>query len=150
MTDGGAQPAGEGAATALLPSRRCGSSGNLYLYSLAAVASVGGFLFGYDTGVVSGAMSLIRPEWDLNDVQHEAIVSSTTAFAAVGASISGVANRLLGRRPVLLLAASIFVLGALMMALARVSATRPFDCPSPAARRVRARTHSDAHTSLSC
>ena len=79
------EPAGTRADTALLPERRCASRGNLYLFSLAAVASIGGLLFGYDTGVVSGAMILIRADWGLDDFEHSAIVSSTTGLAAVGA-----------------------------------------------------------------
>lgn len=105
--------------TALLAGRRCKPTGSMYLYFLAAVASVGGFLFGYDTGVVSGAMELIRREWGLDDVQHEAIVSSTTGFAAVGAACSGLANRILGRKPVLIGAAVVFTVGALTMGFAR-------------------------------
>ena len=103
----------------LLASRRCSPTGNVYLYSLTAVASIGGFLFGYDTGVVSGAMALIRAAWNLNDVQHEAIVSSTTGLAAIGAMSSGTANRLFGRKPVLLAAAVVFTIGAVVMGIAQ-------------------------------
>ena len=103
----------------LLASRRCSPTGNVYLYSLTAVASIGCFLFGYDTGVVSGAMALIRAAWNLNDVQHEAIVSSTTGLAAIGAMSSGTANRLFGRKPVLLAAAVVFTIGAVVMGIAQ-------------------------------
>ncbi len=107
---------GEHGTTALLSHRRrCG--GTFYLYSLVAVASVGGLLFGYDTGVVSGAMILIVPALHLSANQHEAIVSSTTGFAALGALCSGSLNRRCGRRPVLIWSAIIFTAGAVVMAL---------------------------------
>ena len=77
---------------ALLPTQRCGASGERFLYFLVSVASVGGFLFGYDTGVVSGAMIKIVPAFDLSDFQHEMVVSSTIALAAVGAAFSGPLN----------------------------------------------------------
>ena len=92
--------------------------GGCYLYTLTAVSCIGGFLFGYDTGVVSGAMVLIREEWELDDVAHEMIVSSTTGLAAVGAFASGSANRIFGRKPVLVASAIIFTAGALVMAFA--------------------------------
>ena len=64
------------------------------------------------------ASAQIREEWGLDDVQHEALVSSTTGLAAVGALASGTANRLFGRKPVLLTAAVIFTAGAIVMAFA--------------------------------
>ena len=101
----------------LLSVKRCG--GKSYLYFLAAVASIGGFLFGYDTGVVSGAMELIRHQWLLDDVQHESLVSSTTGFAAIGAICSGTFNRKFGRKPVLIGASIVFTVAAIIMALSR-------------------------------
>ena len=118
---------GESGRTALLESRRCAPGrGSIFIYVLAAVASIGGFLFGYDTGVVSGAMEIIKHDavivghvnGTLTDMQHEAIVSSTTGFAALGAVLAGTANRRFGRKPVLLSAALIFTGGAVLMAIA--------------------------------
>ena len=47
---------------------------NLYVYKLTFLAAIGGFLFGYDTGVVSGAMIIIREEFDLNSLWQELVV----------------------------------------------------------------------------
>ena len=104
--------------TALLPSARCGAGGSSLLYLIVAVASIGGLLFGYDTGVVSGAMIKLTPYFGMNTVMVEATVSSTVALAALGALCSGPANRLLGRRLVLIAAAVVFTAGAVLMALA--------------------------------
>jgi SP family myo-inositol transporter-like MFS transporter 13 len=52
-------------------------------------------------------------------VQHEAIVSSTTGFAAIGAMLCSSANRRFGRRPVLLASALIFTFGAVVMGVSR-------------------------------
>ena len=45
-----------------------------YVYKLTFLAAIGGFLFGYDTGVVSGAMIIIRGEFDLNSFWQELVV----------------------------------------------------------------------------
>ena len=45
-----------------------------YVYRLTFLAAIGGFLFGYDTGVVSGAMIIIRGEFDLNSFWQELVV----------------------------------------------------------------------------
>lgn len=76
---------------------------------------VGGFLFGYDTGVVSGAMLLANKEFSLIPLWHELIVSVTIGAAAIAAAVAGVLCDLMGRKPVLLIAASVFTVGAVLM-----------------------------------
>lgn len=59
---------------------------------LAVFSAIGGFLFGYDTGVVSGAMILVRDEFELSTVWHELIVSSTIGAAWLAALAAGPAT----------------------------------------------------------
>ena len=96
---------------------------NLFFALLIFIASVGGGLFGYDTGVVSGAMIQIKSSdsdvdgMDLSNVWQETVVSVTTVGAAFGSALCGVLNDSRGRRFVSLLSASIFVGACLLMAL---------------------------------
>ena len=48
----------------------------LWLYIVAIVASLGGLLSGYDTGVISGALLFINETWDLSDSLQGFLVSS--------------------------------------------------------------------------
>lgn len=89
-----------------------------WLAALTCVSAIGGALFGYDTGVVSGAMILIDDKFELDHLWHELIVSVTVAAAAVSALVSGILNDLIGRKKVMLLAATVFTVGAVVMAVA--------------------------------
>mmetsp|Transcript_19872 Transcript_19872/g.27000 ORF Transcript_19872/g.27000 Transcript_19872/m.27000 type:complete len:83 (-) Transcript_19872:483-731(-) len=64
-----------------------GENGGM-LIRMVAVASLGGFLFGYDTGVVSGGILFIENDWNLTYLQEELIVSGTVASAALGCILS--------------------------------------------------------------
>ena len=75
----------------------------------------GGFLFGYDTGVVSGAMLLVDKEFFLTPLWHELIVGVTIGCAALAAAMAGFLCDLLGRKPVLLIASIVFTMGAILM-----------------------------------
>ncbi|KAK3272285.1 hypothetical protein CYMTET_19412 [Cymbomonas tetramitiformis] len=91
------------------------------VYVLTMFACIGGALFGYDTGVISGAMVQIKSKsvgFDLNDQQQEMIVSATTAGAIVGAIISGPGNVRLGRRPMIIFSSLVFTVGSVSMAVA--------------------------------
>lgn len=79
-------------------------------------SSSGGFLFGYDTGVVSGAMLLIDKRFHLTPFWHELIVASTIGAAAVAAALGGLLSEAIGRRPVLIIASLVFTAGAVVMA----------------------------------
>ncbi|XP_071548629.1 proton myo-inositol cotransporter-like isoform X2 [Panulirus ornatus] len=88
------------------------------IYLLAFYSALGGFLFGYDTGVVSGAMILVREQFHLNAIWHEVIVSITIAAAWFSALVAGPATDHYGRRPIILSASVIFVVGAVIMGVA--------------------------------
>src|SRR5271154_3330529 len=80
----------------------------------AAVTALGGLLFGYDTGVVSGALLFLHTSFgNLSSFDKELVTSLLLVGAAVGAFGSGKLSDMIGRRTVILLTAAIFVLGVL-------------------------------------
>jgi SP family myo-inositol transporter-like MFS transporter 13 len=85
---------------------------------LAGTVSIGGFLFGYDTGIISGSILLIKKDFELNDLQQEWIIASATAGAMAGALLGGFLNDLIGRKPATMTAALIFLASSLLMGLA--------------------------------
>ena len=89
-----------------------------YVYFLTAFAAIGGFLFGYDTGVISGAMILIKEEFGLSSFWQELIVSVTIGAAILGALLGGFLNQRLGRKPLLGASAMVFTVGAVVMGVA--------------------------------
>ena len=91
---------------------------NGFLYVVAGVAALGGLLFGYDTGVISGAILFIRQDYGLSPLAVEVVVSSVLWGAVVGAAVGGLLTDRLGRRITLLLAGALFALGAVGTALA--------------------------------
>jgi sugar porter (SP) family MFS transporter len=84
----------------------------------ALVAAIGGALFGYDTGVISGAILFIRPAFGLGTIDVELVVSAVLIGATLGAIASARVTDKLGRRTVLLAAAASFAVGAIGSALA--------------------------------
>ncbi|KAL8120385.1 inositol transporter 4-like isoform X2 [Apium graveolens] len=96
-----------------------------YIMRLALSAGIGGLLFGYDTGVISGALLYIREDFrsvDRKTWLQETIVSMAVAGAIVGAAIGGYINDRFGRKKSLLLADVLFLVGAIIMAAAPVPA----------------------------
>lgn len=89
-----------------------------FVYILTFFSTIGGFLFGYDTGVVSGALILIKDEFALSSVWQELFVSVTIGFAAVFAFLSGPCNEQFGRRPVIITASLVFTVGAVVLGVA--------------------------------
>lgn len=87
--------------------------GNRFVYVVAAVAALGGLLFGYDTGVISGALPYIGQDFQLTPFTEGLVVSSLLIGAMIGAGLAGRLADALGRRRVVLAAAVIFAFGAL-------------------------------------
>ena len=83
----------------------------------AAITAIGGMLFGYDTGVISGAILFIRQAFSLSSTAQEIVVSSVLIGAVIGASISGFLADKYGRRIMVIAAAVVFGIGAIFTAL---------------------------------
>lgn len=84
----------------------------------ALAVSLGGFLFGFDASVISGVIRFIRPEFGLTDIQLGWVVSSPSVSAMISMLAAGPVSDRLGRKHVLLLVAFLYVLSAVMSALA--------------------------------
>ena len=89
-----------------------------FVYLAAAFAGLGGLLFGYDTGVISGAELFFKNDFSLSVFALEVIVSCVLAGAAVGALVGGRLADLYGRRTLLIVTAVIFAVGAMVCAAA--------------------------------
>jgi sugar porter (SP) family MFS transporter len=84
----------------------------------SAVAALGGFLFGYDTGIISAALLFITPEFGLSPGMQQVTVASLLLGAILGVLISGAVTDAVGRRRSLLAAAAVFTVGAAACAAA--------------------------------
>ncbi|XP_016515434.1 inositol transporter 1 [Nicotiana tabacum] len=94
---------------------------NPYVLGLTFVAGIGGLLFGYDTGVISGALLYIKdefPEVNQSSFLQETIVSMALVGAMIGAAAGGWINDSYGRKRATLSADVVFILGSLVMAAA--------------------------------
>jgi len=96
------------------PRRRVG----FWLLMVGVVIMLAGALFGYDQGVISGALHGMQAEFDLSTSLTEVITSGVTLGALVGALIAGLLADRIGRRRTILVAALLFCVGALLEAAA--------------------------------
>ena len=85
---------------------------------IAGTAALGGLLFGYDTGVISSAILLLREAFHLSNLMLGVVTSLALAGAALGAGVGGPLSDRYGRRPILIVTACIFVVGGLVSAFA--------------------------------
>ena len=83
---------------------------------LTFLSAIGGFLFGYDTGVVSGAMILLREEFSLSHTWQEMIVSATVLSACLTSLLAGYMADTQGRRVTVILASLMFTGGSVWLA----------------------------------
>ena len=90
----------------------------VWLYVVAIIASLGGLLSGYDTGVISGALLFINETWIMPDTLQGFLVSSVLIGAVIGAATNGVLADIFGRKKIILATAVIFILGSIMCAFA--------------------------------
>ena len=89
----------------------------LNLISLSLIASLGGFLFGYDTAVISGTLSMVRKQFELNAGMEGWYVSSALLGCILGVSGAGWLSDKYGRKRVLLLTGALFSVSAIGCAM---------------------------------
>ena len=85
---------------------------------IAFVVSIGGFLFGFDAGIISGVMSYAGPQFDLNDAQTGWVVSSPSFAAMISMLVAGRLSDRIGRKKILLVVAFFYALSAITSAYA--------------------------------
>lgn len=85
---------------------------------IAAVVSLGGFLFGFDASVISGVVGFVTPQMDLNDIEVGWLVSSPSVAAMFAMLIAGTISDYIGRKKVLIIAALLYSISALFSAIA--------------------------------
>lgn len=90
-----------------------------YLYLAAAVAAIGGLLFGFDTAVINGAIVFLRRQFALTDSQTEIGASSLLLGCVFGASLAAFTTDRFGRKKLLLVAAALFTVSSIATALPR-------------------------------
>jgi sugar porter (SP) family MFS transporter len=89
-----------------------------FVYLATAIAALGGMLFGYDIGVISGAILFIKTDFSLSPGLEEIVVSAVLLGSLVGAVVGGILADRLGRRRLLIITAVVFGSGAIGAALA--------------------------------
>lgn len=88
------------------------------IWVTCAMAALAGLLFGLDIGVIAGALPFVAKDFHIDDHTQEWVVSSMMVGAAAGAIAAGWLSFHIGRKYSLLLAAALFVAGALLCAYA--------------------------------
>ena len=87
----------------------------VYLMTLTFFSALGSLLFGYGTGIVSGAMIKVNEVFNLSRFWHGLIVSVAVGAAGVASLIGGPFSELLGRKIVLISSAVVFTAGSILL-----------------------------------
>jgi len=87
-------------------------------FTLYFFGALGGILFGYDLGVISGVLVLISKQWNLNGFDKGVVTASISVGAMVGAGLATRLNNAIGRRRSIMVAAGVVILGTIACALA--------------------------------
>ncbi len=93
------------------------SNGRSFIFLVGSIAALAGLLFGYDTGVISGARLFIEKHFHLTTIMVEVVVSAVLLGAVLGAIGSGRLADRYGRRNMMMVAAIAFIIGTLISAL---------------------------------
>ena len=95
----------------------------LYVTLVSVVAALGGLLFGYDTGVINGAIGPLKEHFSFTPIEEGWAAGSALLGCALGAALAGVLSDRTGRKRVLIVSAVLFFISAVGTALPRDVAT---------------------------
>lgn len=90
-----------------------------FVWLCVAATAIGGMLFGYDTGVISGVLVVIGTDLGGKELIHsekELVTALTAAGALIGAVIAGITADKYGRKPAIWFASVLFTIGAIIQA----------------------------------
>lgn len=90
----------------------------IFVYMLSVIAALAGLLFGFDTGIISGALLFIQQDFTLTSAMKGLVVSSVLPGAMAGSLLSGRLTDQFGRKRLMLMVAILFVAGTATAALA--------------------------------
>ena len=86
-----------------------------FVVQVTAVASLGGILFGYDLGVISGALPQLAEAFDLSNRQQEIVVSILYLGGTMGAALGGSICDTFGRKRAIIISDIVFLVGGLLL-----------------------------------
>src|SRR3569833_758979 len=84
-----------------------------YLYLVCLIAAFGGFLFGFDTAVISGTVGFVKSDFHLDALREGWFVSCALLWCIFGVAFSGKLSDKYGRKIVLILSALLFLVSAI-------------------------------------
>lgn len=84
-----------------------------YILFLAVVAACGGFLFGYDTAVISGTIKQVTTLFGLNDIEQGWYVGCALVGSIAGVAVAGTMSDWIGRRLTMIFASIMFSVSAI-------------------------------------
>lgn len=87
-----------------------------YILGISFISSLGGFLFGFDFAVISGALPFLQKQFSLNAYWEGLATGSLALGAIIGCLVAGWASDKYGRKPSLLIAAAVFAISSFAMA----------------------------------
>jgi sugar porter (SP) family MFS transporter len=88
-----------------------------FLYVITGVTAIAGFLYGYDTGIISGALLPISAEFRLGHRMQEIVASAILVGAVIGALSCGTISERIGRKRTIMTVACVFCAGSLASSL---------------------------------
>ncbi|KAF5185980.1 Polyol transporter [Thalictrum thalictroides] len=94
------------------------SKNKRFAFACSILGSMTSIMLGYDIGVMAGASIFIQRDLKINDVQLEILVGTINLYSLFGSALAGKTSDLIGRKYTIVLAATIFFVGAILMGFA--------------------------------